>query len=205
AVRSLAFGIGANTAIFSVASALLLRPLPYPAPDRLVILWNRWPGLGMGQDWFSTAQYFDVRNGAPSLEQTGLVYGAADTITSDGEAERIGTLRVTSNVLPMFGAAPMLGRLFTSDEDSRTPADSAILGYGTWVRRYARDPNVIGRALVLGGRTFHIIGVLPESFSLAYEVLPTVGLATDADVLVPLPLPPAAAQARNREDYNIVG
>src|ERR1041385_3094270 len=69
AVLSLAVGVGANSAIFSVANALLLRPLPYPDPSQLVILWNRSPGLGITQDWFSTAQYIDVKNGAPSLKQ----------------------------------------------------------------------------------------------------------------------------------------
>src|SRR5262245_2655973 len=94
AVLSLAIGVGANAAIFSVASALLLRPLSYRDADRLVILWNRSPGIGVTEDWFSTAQYLDVKHGAPSLEQTGLVYGANETITGNGEAERIGTIRM---------------------------------------------------------------------------------------------------------------
>src|SRR5215218_7425504 len=76
AVLSLALGVGANTAIFSVASALLLRPLPYADADRLVILWNRSPGLGISEDWFSTAQYFDIRNAASGLEQIAIAYGA---------------------------------------------------------------------------------------------------------------------------------
>jgi predicted permease len=205
AVLSLAVGIGANTAIFSVASALLLKPLPYPQPDRLVILWNRSPGLGIAQDWFSTAQYFDIRGAGASLEQAAIAYGANETIAGDGEPERIATLRVSSNLLPMFGARPFLGRLFTPEEDTQTPAASAVLGYATWVRRYGRDPNVLGRRIEVNGRPFHIIGVLPESFSLPHEVLPTLGIAADADLVIPLPLAPAAAQARNREDYNVVG
>src|SRR5689334_98279 len=76
AVLSLAVGVGANTAIFSVVSALLLRPLPYPDAGRLVILWNRSPGLGIAQDWFSTAEYLDVRGAASTLDDVGIVYGA---------------------------------------------------------------------------------------------------------------------------------
>jgi predicted permease len=205
AVLSLAIGVGANTAIFSVASALLLRPLPYPDPERLVILWNRSPGLGIKEDWFSTAQYFDVKNGAPSLEQTGLVYGANETITGDGEAERISTIRMSSNVLPMLGATPLLGRLFTSEDDARVPSATAILGYGTWMRRFGGDPNIVGRRLDMNGRPYQIIGVLPPSFTLPHEVVPTVGNSGDADLVLPLPLAPAAARARNREDFNIVG
>jgi putative ABC transport system permease protein len=205
AVLSLAIGVGANTAIFSVASALLLRPLPYPDPGRLVILWNRSPGLGIKEDWFSTAQYLDVKNGAPSLEETGIVYGANETITGDGEAERIPVIRLSSNVLRIFGAKPLLGRLFHEIDDVHRPADAAILGYGTWVRRYGSDPNVVGRRLEMNGRSFEIIGVLPESFSLPHEVVPTVGIAADAELVLPLPLAPDAARARNREDFNIVG
>ena len=205
AVLSLAVGVGANSAIFSVASALLLRPLPYADAGRLVILWNRSPGLGIKEDWFSTAQYLDVKNGAPSLDQAGIVYGAFETITGGGEAERIATLRVSANVLPMLGVTPMLGRLFTPEEDLRRPASTAILGYATWVRRFGRAPDVVGRRLEMNGRPFEIVGVLPESFSLPREVLPTVGIAADADLLIPFPLAPNAAEARNREDFNIFG
>src|SRR5215831_4428569 len=139
AVLSLAIGIGANTSVFSVANALLFRPLPYDNPERLVILWNRSPGLGISQDWFSTAQYLDIRTAASSLEAA-IAYGANDTLSGDGEAERVSTLRVSSNLLPMFGARAAIGRLFTPEEDTETPAATAILGYGTWVRRYGRDP-----------------------------------------------------------------
>jgi predicted permease len=206
AVVSLALGVGANTAIFSVASALLLRPLPYPDADRLVILWNRSPGLGISEDWFSTAQYFDVRNAGSSLEQVAIAYGANENLTGDGrEPERISTLRVSSNLLPMLGARPAVGRLFTAEEDTQTPATSAILGYATWMRRYGGDPQVLGRRLELNGRGYQIVGVLPQSFSLRHEVMPTLGNAADADVVIPLALGPAAARTRNREDYNIVG
>ena len=205
ALLSLALGVGANTAIFSVASALLLRPLPYPQADRLVILWNRSPGLGITEDWFSTGQFLDIRNAGSGLEQVAIAYGANENITGDGEPERIATLRVSSNLLPMLGVRAALGRLFTSEEDTRAPASTALLGYPTWVRRYGRDPNVVGRRLELNGRTYQIVGVLPESFSLPHEVVPTLGNAADADIVLPFPLGPNAAQTRNREDYNVVG
>src|SRR5215467_12574259 len=100
ALLSLAIGVGANTAIFSVANALLLRPLPYSDPDRLVILWNRSPGLAITQDWFSTAQYFDIRNGHRGLEQLAIAIGGKYTLTRDGEPERIGVARASSSLLP---------------------------------------------------------------------------------------------------------
>ena len=85
AVLSLAIGIGANTAMFSVAHALLIRRLPYPDADRLVILWNRSPGLGITEDWFSTAQYFDIRTGHSGFEDVAIASGANANLTGDGE------------------------------------------------------------------------------------------------------------------------
>jgi predicted permease len=205
AVLSLALGVGANTAIFSVASALLLRPLPYPEAGRLVILWNRSPGLGITQDWFSTAQYLDVKNSGSSLDQVAIAYGTNENLTGDGEPERIATLRVSSNVLTLLGARAEAGRLFTSGEDTQTPANTALLGHATWVRRYGSDPNAIGRRLELNGRPYQIVGVLAASFSLPNEVVPTLGNAANADIVIPLALGPTAAQTRNREDYNIIG
>ena len=95
AVLSLAIGVGVNTSIYSVASALLLHPLPYADAERLTILWNRSPGLGITEDWFSTAQYFDIKGGQQSFEQLAIVIGGNYNLTGDGgEAERIGTIRV---------------------------------------------------------------------------------------------------------------
>jgi MacB-like periplasmic core domain len=118
AVLSVALGVGANTAIFSVANALLLRPLPDQDADRLAILWNRSPGLGIAEDWFSTAQYFDIKTSRGSFEQVAIAIGGNDNLTGDGEPERIGTIRVSSNLLPMLGVRAALGRLFVADEDA---------------------------------------------------------------------------------------
>ncbi len=114
AVLSLAIGIGANTSIFSVSNALLFRPLPYKNPDRLVILWNRSPGLGIMQDWFSTAQYFDIKNGHGGLEQVAIAIGGNYNLTGSGDPERVGAIRVSSNLFPMLGALPALGRLLNA-------------------------------------------------------------------------------------------
>src|SRR6478672_7128239 len=118
AVMSLAIGIGANTSIFSVANALLFRPLPYDSPDRLAILWNRSPGLGITQDWFSTAQYFDIKTGHHGFEQVAIAIGGTYNLTGDGEPERVGAVRVSSNLFPMLGVSARAGRLFVSEEDS---------------------------------------------------------------------------------------
>jgi len=205
AVLSIAIGVGANAAIFSVASALLLRPLPYDGAERLAILWNRSPGLGITEDWFSTGQYFDIRNGHTGFEGLAIAIGGNYNLTGDGDPERIGTLRVSSNLLPMLGVRPVLGRFFGPDHDEPGRTGAAVLGYGTWMRRYGGDPGVITRTLTLNGQPYEIVGVLPPEFDLPREVMPTLGGAEHAELVVPLPLAAEAAGIRNREDYNIIG
>ena len=206
AVLSLALGIGANTAIFSVASALLLRPLPYQDADRLVILWNRSPGLGITEDWFSTAQYFDIKTGHHGFEQVAIAIGGNYNLTGDGEPERIGTIRVSSNLLPMLGARAALGRLFVAEEDvgrRRRPPPCSATARGCAATAAIRTSSA--RPSSLNGQPYQIVGVLPASFSLPREVMPTLGGAEHAEVVLPLPLGPKAAEFRNREDYNIIG
>jgi len=205
ALLSLAIGISANTAIFSIVNTLLLRPLPYKDANRLVILWNRSPGLGITEDWFSTAQYFDIKTEHHGFEDVAIAIGGNENLTGDGAPERVGTIHVSSNLLPMLGVEPARGRLFVSTEDADGSAGTAILGYGMWVRRYGSDPRVIGKSLTINGKTYQVIGILPRSFSLPREVLPTLGGAEQAEILLPLPLAPDAAQNRDHEDYNIIG
>jgi predicted permease len=205
AVLSLAIGIGANTSIFSVANALLFRPLAYDNPERLVILWNRSPGLGITQDWFSTAQYFDVKAQHSGFEQVAIAIGGSYNLTGQGDPERVGAIRVSSNLLSMLGAHPALGRLLTPDEDSPGRPSTAILTNGMWARRFGRDPHIIGRSLIINGQLYEIVGVLPQSFSLSQETLPLLYGTEQAEIFLPLPLTPAASQVRDHEDYNIIG
>ena len=205
AVLSLAIGIGATTAIFSVLSALLLHPLPYQDAERLVILWNRSPGLNITQDWFSTAQYFDIKKGHSGFEEVAIAIGGNDNLTGDGEPERIGTIHVSSNLLAMLGAKPAIGRLFVKEEDAAGAAGTAVLSYGTWQRRYGGDAKIVGKSIAINGKPYSVVGVTAASFSLPREVLPTLGRAEGGEILLPLPLDAAAAQQRGHEDYNVIG
>ncbi len=205
AVLSLAIGIGSNTAVFSITSALLLHPLPYKDADRLVILWNTSPGLNITQDWFSTAQYFDIKTGHNGLEQVAIAIGGNYNLTGEGEPERVGVIRISSNLLPMLGQQAGSGRLFTSDEDTVGHPPTAVLSYGMWVRRYGTDPKMIGKQIIINGQPHEVVGIMPRSFSLPREVMPTLDGAEQADILVPLPLMQSAAQVRGHEDYNIIG
>lgn len=206
AVLSLAIGIGANTSIFSVANALLLRPLSYANSDRLVILWNRSPGLGITQDWFSTAQYFDIKDGHHGFEQVAIAIGGTYNLTGWGDPERVGAIRVSSNLLPMLGVRAAIGRLLTQAEDLPGLPATAVLTDGMWSRRFGRDPHVLGKSIIINGQSYEIVGVLPQGFSLPQEVLPLLDGTEQGDIFLPLPLTPsAAALVRDREDYNIVG
>jgi len=205
AVLSLAIGIGANTSIFSVANALLFRPLPYDSPDRLVILWNRSLGLGITQDWFSTAQYFDIKTGHDGFEELAIAIGGNYNLTGQGNPERVGAIRVSSSLFSMLGVHPALGRLLTPDEDSPRRPATAILTDGMWARRFGRDPHIVGTPIIINGQTYEVIGVLPQSFSLSQETLPLLDGTEQAEIFLPLPLPAAASQVRDHEDYNIIG
>jgi len=205
AVLSLAIGIGANTSIFSVANALLLRPLPYKDASRLVILWNRSPGLEISQDWFSTAQYLDIKKGHHGFEDVAIASGGNDSLTGKGEPERVGTIRVSSNLLPMLGVHAASGRLFLPDEDVPDRPATAVLSYGMWARRYGSDPRMLGKSITINGKAYEVVGVLPKSFSLPHEVLPTLYGPEQPDVFLPFPLGPDAAGIRTHEDFNILG
>ncbi len=205
AVLSLAIGIGANTSIFSVANALLLRQLPYKDANRLVILWNRSPGLNITEDWFSPAQFLDIKNGHQGFEQVAIAIGGNYNLTGEGEPERVGVARVSSNLLPMLGERAASGRLFVPMEDSPGAAATAILTDGMWARRYGRDPQMIGKSITINGQSYEVVGILPQSFALPREVLPLLDSTEQAEIFLPLPLGAGSAQIRTHEDYNIVG
>jgi predicted permease len=205
AILSLAIGIGANTAIFSIMSALLLHPLPYQDSDRLVIMWNTSPGLGITRDWFSTAQYFDIKNNHHGFEQVAIATGGSYNLTGDGDPERVGVTRVSHELLPMLGAKAYLGRLFTPDDDKTGSPLIAILTYGMWARRYGSDPKMVGRQIIINSHPYQVVGVLPRTFTLPHEVLPTLESTNQNDILIPMRYAPNPTEERGHEDYNVVG
>lgn len=205
AVLSLAIGIGATSAIFSVANALLLRPLAYKNSDRLVILWNRSPGLNVAQDWFSPGQYLDIRAENKVFEDVAVTIDGSFNLTGQVSPERVEGARVSSSLFPLLGAQAMLGRVFTPEEDGKGSAPVAILTHGFWQRHFAGDRAVVGKTLTLDGNAVNIIGVMQPEFSLNKEVMPTVNKINNADLLLPLPMTETMRATRSHEDYNIFG
>ena len=205
AVLSLAIGIGANTAIFSVTNALLLRPLPYQDADRLVILWNRSPGLNVAQDWFSPGQYLDVKTENNVFEHVAATIDSSFNVTGQGTPERVEGARVSSSLFPLLGAQPLIGRVFTPEEDLQGKPTTAILSYGFWQRHFGGDQSVIGKSLQLNGNSVEIVGVMPRDFVLNKEVMPTVNKVSNAEMLLSLPFTDTARNIRTNEDYNMFG
>jgi len=203
AVLSLAMGIGANSAIFSVINALLLRPLPFQDADRLVILWQRSPGLNVAQDWFSPGQYLDVKTENQVFEQVAVTIGASFNLTGQGGPEHVDGARVSSSLFPLLGVKAMLGRVLLPEEDAPGKATTVILSHGFWQRRFGGDPAVIGKKLILSGNSFEIVGVTPPGFSLTKEVMLTVNAIEKADLFLPLPMAETARTNRGNEDFNI--
>lgn len=203
AALSLAIGIGANSAIFSVANTLFLRPLPYKDADRLVILWNRSPGLNVEQDWFSLGQYLDIKIENRVFEQTAVTIGGSYNLTGAGIPEHIEGARVSSSLFSLLGSQAAYGRVFLPEEDEKGKAPTVILSNAFWQRRFGSDPTIVGKTLTLNDQNFSIVGVLPAGFTLNKEVMPTVNGVQRADVFLPLPISDSDRTNRGGEDYNI--
>ena len=205
ALLSLAIGIGANTAIFSVTNALLLRPLSYRDAERLVILWNRSPGINVEQDWFSPGQYLDIKAENQTFENVAATIDSSFNLTGQGIPQRIEGARVSSSLFAVLGTQPLLGRSFTPDEDDQGKPTTAILSYGFWQRHFGGDSSVVGKSLALNGNTIEIVGVMPLDFALNKEVMPTVNKISNAEILLSLPMGWGKRTTRTNEDYNIFG
>jgi predicted permease len=203
-VASLAIGIGANSAIFSVVDALLLRPLPYPHPDRLAAVWLHSPAIGILRDWPSPGQYIDIQNENHSFEETALAQSRTFVLTGREQPERIFGTRTQSSLLQMLGAKPLLGRLLLPEEDKPGKPDVAVLSEQVWKRLFSSDPRIVGKTIVLNGNPFTVAGVLQSGFLLDAEVMPSETPMDKMDIFAPLPLGADAVKNRGDENYNIM-
>ena len=164
AVLTLALGIGANAAIFSVIRGVLLKPLPFERPEELVGVWHAAPGLAMPLLNQAPALYLTYREESRTFQDTGMYDTTHVAVTGAGEPERIVALMVTDGVLPLLGVRPAIGRVFTADDDSPRTPERVVLAHGYWVRKFSSDPSVIGRQVTIDGSPREIIGVLPADF-----------------------------------------
>ncbi|MPZ19958.1 MAG: hypothetical protein GEV06_18890 [Luteitalea sp.] len=164
-ILTLGVGIGANTAIFSVLYGVLLKPLPFAEPDRLVGMWHTAPGLDIDLFTQSPSTYFTYRDENRVFEDVGLWAPFPEvSITGRGEPERVETLYVTDGTLPVLNVQPLLGRLFTKADDAPGSPDRTVLTYGYWQRRFGGARDIVGQAVTIDGKPHEVIGVLPASF-----------------------------------------
>ena len=201
---SLAIGIGANSAIFSVTDTLLLKPLPYPLPDRLALLWLRSPGIGIPQDWPSPGQYHDLRTKTHVFDQTAILIDDSFALGGMSKAMKVDAIEASSSFLPMLGAKPLFGRIFLPAEDHPGSGDNVVLTYGFWKDVFGGDEKILGHTMQLNGKAYTVVGVLSPEFRLNREAIPTIGGIEKPQIFLPLPMDSKDETNYGPEDYNIL-
>src|SRR5256886_4330757 len=164
AVIALALGIGANSAIFSVVNTVLLRPLPYKNPERLVMVWEDNSKQGFPRDTPSPANFMDWRDQNHVFESIAALVEISFNLTGAGEPERIDGQRVSASLFSLLGVEPQLGRAFRAEEDQSGGNHVVIISHGLWQRRFGSDPGIIGKPINLNGESFTVVGVMPRTF-----------------------------------------
>lgn len=197
ALVTLALGIGITTAIFSVVDAVLLRPLPYSDPDRIVQVETRWEDQSSGN--ISPAEYIDFRE-LPGFAAFGVYGFGALNLTGDGEPQRVRVSFPSAGVFPALGVGPLLGRVFTAEED-HADLPVALLSEGFWRQRFAASPDVIGRTIALNDRELEVIGVMPADFQLPADI----ASGQRAAIFAPLGIDPAQVDLTERGSHFLRG
>src|SRR5215213_198751 len=164
ALITLALGIGANTAIFSVVNAVLLRPLPFQKPEELVIVWEDATLVGFPHNTPAPANYVDWKTQNQSFADMAATHETSYNLTGDGEPERVTAYAVTANFFPLLGVQPLLGRSFLNEEDRPGGNKVVVLSYSLWQSRYGADRNILNREILLNGEKHSVVGVMPSSF-----------------------------------------
>ena len=194
AILSLALGIGANTAVFSVVNAALLRALPFHEPARIVLAWGEVPSQGRTRSQLSATDVADLRTRNHVFDEIATYSSFQPVLTGAGEPERIPGAQVGDGFFEVMGAQPLLGRVFTAEEQVEGKDFVAVLSYGLWQRRFAGHPNVIGQTITFSGRPYTVIGVMPADF----HSLPVGLLDAPAQFYRPVAEPPDDTQRSSR-------
>jgi predicted permease len=202
AIITLALGIGANTAIFSVVNAVLLSPLPYAEPERLTLIWTKLEKLGLEKTWSSEPEVLDLRQQSTLFESLGVINDGSFSLTGGGEPEQLNGLQVSTNLFSMLGVKMKIGRDFAPDEEKPGASRVAILSHGFWQRRFGGEQGVIGSTIHLNGNPTTVVGVLPAHFAL---LLPAEALLpADLEVWIPYAVD-YAKQDRHSHGVMVIG
>lgn len=194
AVLTLAIGIGATTAIFSVVNAVLIKPLPFPESDRLIALTHQAPGANQAELGASPAIYFAYRENNRTFDSVALWYSNTASVTGAGDPEEVQRLQGTYELLPMLRVQPLLGRTFSEADDRPGSPGTVILTYGYWQRRFGGNPAVLGESIVVNGAPHEIVGVMPKEFRFSQQ---------PAEILTPAKLDRARAFVPSMEGRGV--
>jgi putative ABC transport system permease protein len=186
-VLTLALGIGANSAIFSVVNGVLLKPLPYPDPERLVFITSQFPALGFDQFWVSAPEFVEFRERNKSFQEVGAYRAGAVNLGTEDQPRRVNSAIVTSELMPVLGVQPLRGRQFTREDTLPGAEDVAVLSQETWASAFTSDESVVGRVVRIDGVPTRIVGIMPAGYDVH-----------DAKVQVWLPLTLDPANPGNR-------
>ncbi len=190
-IATLAVGIGANTALWSVVDRVLLRPLPFPEPERLVAVWEDHTLRKVEREWLSAANFYDFQAACRSCEQMAAFTPASFNLTG-GEPERVSGMQVSGEMFTLLGVSPALGRAFLPEDDRPGARPVAVLSHEIWRRRFGADRRVLGRTLQVDGQPTVVVGVLRPGFEL-----------TEAGVDLWVPLAHSAAKRANRGGHDL--
>jgi putative ABC transport system permease protein len=196
AVLTLALGIGANTAVFSLVDTILLRPLPYRNPAELLLVSETLPQMGGDTEiGVAALEYLDYRDRNRCFVQTGAYEAAGFNLTGEGNPLRVNAAAVSASVFTLLGVPPRLGRFFTADEERFGGAPVAVLSYSLWRRHYGADPGILGKSIKLDEKPYVVVGIMPPSFLFPSDGTP---LSERADLWVPEVLSPEDLKPQNR-------
>lgn len=196
-VTTLALGIGANTAVFSVVHGVLLRSLPFEDPDRLAVVWSQFPTMDLNEFPASWPEFVEYREQNRAFEELGAWVGGERTITGGDQPERVDVTVFTHTMWSVLGVAPILGRTFTDEEDVAGRDDVVVLSHGLWERRFGSDPSLVGRSIELDGRSTLVLGVMPSDFEFRVN--------TEGEAWIPMGIDPGDPPGRANHFASIAG
>ncbi len=196
AIVTIALGIGATSAIFSVINAVALKPLAYPAPDRLVFITSQFTKMGFDKFWISPPEYFELRQQAKSYRDIAAYYTSAVNVSEGTRPERVNALFVTANMFDVLGVRPRVGAPFTTEQDRPNSEPVVVLGDGLWRRSFGADPTIVGKQVEIQGRKRTVVGIAPPGLDLH---------DTHADAWMPIGLDPSDRQGRGSHYLYLVG
>jgi putative ABC transport system permease protein len=194
ATITLALGIGANTAIFSVVNAVLLRPLPFKDPERLVRIWGKFEKEGIPKNWISEPELIDLQQMSESFEDIAAFQASGVNLTGNQDPVRVNAASVSASLFPVLGINAKLGRTFSQDEDQPGRNKVALLSHALWRSRFGAQPNAVGASIGINGENYTVIGVMPDGFQFPDQ----------DDIWIPLAIDKAKPEERGSHGLEVV-